>query len=148
MVPIVFIRDMLMQEKGGFTVIELVVVILILSILSSIAVPIYNDIRTQAAQSNVNEVAAVFSSASNMNYYGKIVGSNSTTPVIDRCLMVLALMRPRGMPSAPNRGKYTIEPAALFAAGTFGKPQACAITLTGVSASPVTAKFSLISTVK
>jgi len=52
-----------LKNEGGFTLIELVVVIVILGVLAVIAVPKYLDIRAQAEQGVANGVTAALRGA-------------------------------------------------------------------------------------
>jgi prepilin-type N-terminal cleavage/methylation domain-containing protein len=57
-----------MNTKNGFTLIELVVVILVLGILSVIALPRFVDISKDARNATAQGVAAAISSGSAINY--------------------------------------------------------------------------------
>ena len=58
--------------QKGFTLIELVVVIVVLGILAATAVPKFMDLSDEAADSAVKGVAAEIGSAASVNY-GKYV---------------------------------------------------------------------------
>lgn len=65
-----------MNDKAqGFTLVELVVVIVILGILAATAIPKFVDLQTDAATAATQGVAGAISSAFSVNYAGRMVNS-------------------------------------------------------------------------
>jgi prepilin-type N-terminal cleavage/methylation domain-containing protein len=61
------------QTQQGFTLIELVMVIVILGVLAATAIPKFIDLKGDAAQAAVNGVAGGLSSAAAINYAARSV---------------------------------------------------------------------------
>ena len=56
------------QRQSGFTLIELVIVIVIIGILAAVAIPKYLDLATEAKQAKVDGVAGTFAGAAATNF--------------------------------------------------------------------------------
>jgi MSHA pilin protein MshA len=73
------------HRQGGFTLIELVIVIVLLGILAAIAVPRFIDLSDEAAQAAVEGVAGSIASGMAINFAGCSANNHSTG---DDCVAV------------------------------------------------------------
>jgi MSHA pilin protein MshA len=74
------------MEQRGFTLIELVMVIVILGILAAVAVPKFVDLTSEAETAAIKGVAGGLSSASATNYAGCAALGNTVTA--NKCVKV------------------------------------------------------------
>lgn len=71
------------KSERGFTLIELVIVIVILGILAAVAIPKYEDMREQAQVATIKGQLGAIRSAVAIQYARNALNGNATFPVLD-----------------------------------------------------------------
>jgi len=84
--------------QRGFTLIELVMVIVILGVLAAVAIPKFVDLRTDAYQASAKGYAGALSSANAINYAGCAakggVATANVCVLVNSCADLGALLQP------------------------------------------------------
>lgn len=73
-------------RQAGFTMIELIVVIVILGVLAATAMPKFIDMKSDAQQASADGIAGAAASAMNLNYAGCALMGNVVTA--NKCVLV------------------------------------------------------------
>ena len=123
-------REVRLQQ--GFTLIELVMVIVILGILSAVAIPRFIDLQGNAQQAAVEGIAGSLATASSINYAGCSAVGNVVTAgtciKVSKCSDVASAVTPAlvlGAAGTAITGTYNV--AADTAAATNGLEATCTL---------------------
>lgn len=103
------------NQQAGFTLIELIAVIVILGVLAATAVPRFVDLSAAADEAAIEGIAGGLSSASALNHAANIAVqagiTTGTAPIAQaNCTDASNLLQPAGLPDG-----YTITGAVLTA---------------------------------
>jgi len=112
-----------LRLQSGFTLIELVMVIVILAVLAAVAIPKFVDLGTDAKAAALTSIAGSLTSASAVNYASRKANSSYGNAVAN-CTDVATSLQGGALPSG-----YSITSAAIAVNAT----ASCTLTQTATS---------------
>lgn len=140
-----------MNKSKGFTLIELVVVMVLLGILAAFAIPKFYDFRTQANIADLNGLAGALNSA-NVTAHGAALALNQTGATGSITMEGQAVSLVFGYPAATGgianavsvSSAFTVAPGA--SSTTFTLQTGCLVTYTQATSATTPPTITLTTT--
>lgn len=97
----------MIRKNQGFSLIELVMVIVIIGILSAVAIPKFIDLEGSARQAATDGIAGALGAGSAINYASRSAGNTADTTAVTNCTSVANTLQ------GGLDGNYTITAGAI-----------------------------------
>jgi len=81
----------MIRNEKGFTLIELVMIIVILGLLAAVALPRYQDLRTNAAQAAAEGVYGAANAATAINFAARLFSPTISSAITNATTLVAAM---------------------------------------------------------
>ncbi len=113
-----------LKNQKGFTLIELVIIIIMIGMLAAIAVPRYVDLKDKALAAGAKATLDGGRAAITLHFADAVVNTGSYSPLLTNTTAPLAVTNAtdlqgledqmQGTPNYPPKGKYNDAPSAGF----------------------------------